>query len=154
MGGTSGGLYSIFMSSLAKSLKQESQSQSSLTIATFAAALSGALESLFKYTRARAGDKTLIDTLQPFVEALSNTSDLQEARNVAIRSAKATKKLDAKFGRASYVSKDELKKSYATGGAKSGAAEDLEAEDDEEGVPDPGAIGLAAIIDGGVKGFF
>lgn len=154
MGGTSGGIYSIFMSSLAVALKKENALE--FNVKLLAKGLEEALESLFKYTRARVGDKTLIDALEPFISTLSKTGDLKAARNAAIKSAKATKKLDAKFGRASYVSKEELKKFQTESKGKSteGDEEDLDVDDDEEGVPDPGAIGLAGIFDGAVKAYY
>lgn len=159
MGGTSGGLYSIFMSSLAVSLKTAAakSSEKSLSVKVLADSLQNALESLFKYTRARTGDKTLIDALEPFIESLLKNNDLKAARSASIRHAKGTKKLDAKFGRASYVSKDEFKNFHtkSTGGSGGDDADNLEVDDDDEsGIPDPGAIGLAALFDGAINGYF
>jgi hypothetical protein len=54
MGGTSGALYCIFLSSLAQNLWDAP---------SFADALQGALDSLLKYTRARLGDRTCLDCL-------------------------------------------------------------------------------------------
>lgn len=138
MGGTSGGLYSIFLSAIGKSLKHKEDKEGSyeLSIDAMAPALHSAMESLFKYTRARAGGRTLIDALQPFVEELSKSKDLNKANKAANDGAEHTRKLEAKFGRASYVSSDEFKQF-----------------DKEGGLPDPGAIGLAALIDGFVKAY-
>jgi len=61
MGGTSGALYCIFLTALAGSLATES---------TFPKALRGALGVLLKFTRARVGDRTMMDCLIPFVEVL------------------------------------------------------------------------------------
>ncbi|KAF5093444.1 hypothetical protein D0Z03_002415 [Geotrichum reessii] len=128
MGGTSGGLYSIFINALANSIKQHSEKETSLNIALFAATLPSALESLYKYTRARPGDRTLIDALTPFIETLSSTKDFKAAVESAVKGAESTRKLEANFGRASYVAKEEYEK--------------------EGGIPDPGAIGLAALLTG------
>lgn len=122
MGGTSGGIYAIFLTALAKSLKQQGAADS----AGVAAALKSALyDGLFKYTKARVGDRTLVDTLQPFVDELSKSGNLQAAVDAAKKGCDATGDLEARFGRSSYVSKD-----------------------DAAHIPDPGAVGLLAIIEG------
>ncbi|KAG4427612.1 hypothetical protein IFR05_016904, partial [Cadophora sp. M221] len=94
MGGTSGALYCIFLSSLAQSLQDSSN---------FAEALDGALESLLKYTRARLGDRTCLDCLIPFVETLKKTGDSEKALGEAEKGVENTKKLEAKLGRSSYL---------------------------------------------------
>ncbi|CAN3364774.1 dihydroxyacetone kinase 1 [Diutina catenulata] len=122
MGGTSGGLYSIYLTALSKHLKGTSGEQ-------VAEAMKGALDDgLFKYTRARKGGRTLVDTLQPFVETFASTKDLKKAVEAATKGCESTKTLEAKFGRASYVDESEFKQ--------------------EGGIPDPGAVGLLAIIKG------
>lgn len=129
MGGTSGGLYCIFLSALAKGVRDTGSTQ--LDEKTLATASKTALDSLFNYTKARKGDRTLIDALQPFVETLNAGKGFSEAVKAADEGAESTRKLEAKFGRASYVSRDELKQF-----------------DSEGGLPDPGAIGLAALLKG------
>lgn len=94
MGGTSGALYCIFLSSLAQSLREAS---------TFAQALDEALQSLLKYTRARLGDRTCLDCLIPFVETLKKTGDPKKALMGAERGVESTKNLEAKLGRSSYL---------------------------------------------------
>ncbi|KAH6716797.1 dhal domain-containing protein [Leptodontidium sp. MPI-SDFR-AT-0119] len=94
MGGTSGALYCIFLSSLAQSLRDAS---------SFAEALDGALESLLKYTRARLGDRTCLDCLIPFVETLKKTGDSKKALEEAEKGVESTKNLEAKLGRSSYL---------------------------------------------------
>ena len=64
MGGTSGALYCIFLTALAGSLATEG---------TFPKALKGALGALLKFTRARVGDRTMMDALIPFVETLEES---------------------------------------------------------------------------------
>ncbi|KAA8913692.1 hypothetical protein TRICI_003123 [Trichomonascus ciferrii] len=129
MGGTSGGLYCIFLSALAKGVRDTGSS--ALDEKTLATASKAALESLFNYTKARKGDRTLVDALQPFVETLNSGKGFAAAVKAAVDGADSTRKLEAKFGRASYVSKDELKQF-----------------DNEGGLPDPGAIGLGALLSG------
>ncbi|KAI0462370.1 hypothetical protein LJB42_003861 [Komagataella kurtzmanii] len=139
MGGTSGGLYSIFISALAKSLKEKELSEGAytLTLETISGSLQAALQSLFKYTRARTGDRTLIDALEPFVKEFAKSKDLKLANKAAHDGAEATRKFEAKFGRASYVAEEEFKQFESEGG-----------------LPDPGAIGLAALISGITDAYF
>lgn len=94
MGGTSGALYCIFLSSLAQNLWDAP---------TFAEALKGALEHLMKYTRARLGDRTCLDCLIPFVETLGVSEDSEKALEDAEKGVESTKKLEAKLGRSSYL---------------------------------------------------
>lgn len=123
MGGTSGGIYAIFLTSFVKHL----QDLKSVETSTVAQALKGALyDGLFKYTKARKGGRTLVDTLQPFVDELNESGDVKKALSAAKESCDNTAKLQAKFGRATYVNEEEFK----------------------GGVPDPGAVGLYAIIEG------
>lgn len=129
MGGTSGGLYSIYLSALAKGINDSGDKQ--LTVNTFKKASQSALEALYKYTRARPGYRTLIDALQPFVETLNAGKGPRAAVEAAQQGAEKTRKMDALVGRASYVAKEELRKL-----------------DSEGGLPDPGAVGLAALLDG------
>lgn len=123
MGGTSGGIYAIFLTSFVKNL----QELKTVDTASVAKALEQALYAgLFKYTKARKGGRTLVDTLQPFVDTLVSTGDVGQAVSEANKSCDKTASLQAKFGRATYVSEEEF----------------------QGGVPDPGAVGLLAIIEG------
>ncbi|EMG49713.1 DAK Dihydroxyacetone kinase [Candida maltosa Xu316] len=125
MGGTSGGLYSIYLTALVKHLKESKD----VSVQSVGDAMYHALhDGLFKYTRARVGGRTLIDTLQPFVDTLHETGDLDKAVESATKGCEETKNLHASFGRASYVNEDEFKA--------------------EGGIPDPGAVGLLALIKG------
>lgn len=94
MGGTSGALYCIFLSSLAQQL---------LEAPSFPDALNSSLNELLKYTRARLGDRTCLDCLIPFVETLKRTGDSKEALREAEKGVETTKKLEAKLGRSSYL---------------------------------------------------
>ncbi|KAH6673700.1 dhal domain-containing protein [Halenospora varia] len=82
MGGTSGALYCIFLSSLSQSLS---------TSPTFSSALQCSLDHLLKYTRARLGDRTMLDC------------DARKALDDAGKGVETTKKLEAKLGRSSYL---------------------------------------------------
>lgn len=129
MGGTSGGVYSIFLISFIKNLRNY---ESLETVEPFANSLyNGLYLGLYNYTRARVGGRTLIDTLEPFVNTFKDTLDISKAAQAAINGSEATRKLEAKFGRASYVDEKEFKKFEKEGG-----------------LPDPGAIGLATLIAG------
>lgn len=138
MGGTSGGLYSIFISAMGSYLKKKEDSDGPFTVdeRIFADTLEAGLDGLKKYTRARKGDRTLMDALIPFVETFKSSGDMDSAAKAATAGAESTRKLAAKFGRASYVSEDEFRKF-----------------DNEGGLPDPGAIGLAALVNGAVNGY-
>lgn len=94
MGGTSGALYCIFLSSLAQHLWDAN---------TFSEALKGALRHLLKYTRARLGDRTCLDCLIPFVETLGESGDVGMAMEGAVRGVEETKVLEARLGRSSYL---------------------------------------------------
>ncbi|AMD22081.1 HGL259Cp [Eremothecium sinecaudum] len=128
MGGTSGGLYSILLSGFSKGLikacKDENEEVSPEIIAE---ALETALEILYRYSGARPGDCTMIDALEPFVKTFSKTKDFDKAFKAADEGAKATARLEAKYGRASYV-----------GHTKN--------------IPDPGAVGLVEFLRGVKEG--
>ncbi|CAD0090110.1 unnamed protein product [Aureobasidium vineae] len=114
MGGTSGALYCIFLTSLSSALA------STESVAT---ALSVAMEQLLNYTRARLGDRTMLDCLIPFVETLKSTGDVEKALAEAEKGVESTKNLEAKLGRSTYLD-----------------------ESATRGVPDPGAYGLLVLL--------
>ncbi|RVD86472.1 uncharacterized protein DFL_004746 [Arthrobotrys flagrans] len=89
--------------------------------------LSGALQELCTFTLARKGHRTLMDTLIPFIETFEQTGDLNKAVEEGGRGCEETKKMEAKLGRASYVSAEQVEK--------------------DGGVVDPGALGLKSIWD-------
>lgn len=123
MGGTSGGLYSIFISGLSTGIIEECPNDKPVDAKSFAKALQTATETLFKYTRARPGDSTMIDALQPFVDEFAKSLDFHAAFLKAEEGADSTATLEAKFGRASYV-------------------------EDTDAIPDPGAVGLVEFLKG------
>src|SRR5579862_4924415 len=81
MGGTSGALYSIYLSALAQGVAQSNSSTVTLTV--MATAADFALKALGKYTPARVGDRTLVDALDPFVKELNESKDLWKAVEAA-----------------------------------------------------------------------
>lgn len=116
MGGTSGALYCIFLTSLSSALASTE---------SVAAALSVALDQLLNYTRARLGDRTMLDCLIPFVETLKSSGDVEKALVEAEKGVESTKNLEAKLGRSTYLDESATK-----------------------GVPDPGAYGLLVLLKG------
>ncbi|EGG00640.1 uncharacterized protein MELLADRAFT_50347 [Melampsora larici-populina 98AG31] len=115
MGGTSGGLYSIFFNALAVGIKanvQEEGQKCMVDANTWAKGLDQALTTLYKYTRARSPSRTLIDPLSAFILTLTLTpTDFSSAVEAAKGSAEATMYLDAKAGRAAYVDRSKVKDS-------------------------------------------
>jgi len=126
MDGTSGAIYAIFLNALAHGLRQNSPEAPQPTNADiWAKALESSLKSLSKYTPAQPGDRTLMDALFPFVQTLSRTQDLESAARAAEEGAQKTKGMKASLGRTVYVGGEGWEK-----------------------VPDPGAYGLAELLQG------
>lgn len=124
MDGTSGAIYAIFLNALAHGLRQNSPSSPQpITAEIWAKALDSSLQSLSKYTPAQPGDRTLMDALFPFVKTLSQSGSLESAAKAADEGAKGTRGMRASLGRTVYV-----------GG------------EGWQGVPDPGAHGLAELL--------
>lgn len=128
MDGTSGAIYAIFMNALAHGLReQDTGSEKPVDAKTWAAALVSSLKALGKYTPAQPGDRTLMDTLVPFVDALGKGENVKVAAERAREGAEKTKGMTASLGRAVYV-----------GGESEWMGK----------VPDPGAWGLAEFLEG------
>ncbi|MGM8428212.1 dihydroxyacetone kinase subunit DhaK [Enterobacter cloacae] len=114
MGGSSGVLMSIFFTAAGQKL-HDGQS--------LADALLSGLAQMKQYGGADLGDRTLIDALQPALEALQ-INDLQAAAQAAQQGAEATARMGkAGAGRSSYVNKENL-----------------------DGVMDPGAVAVAEVF--------
>ncbi|KAG8768218.1 Dihydroxyacetone kinase 2 [Ceratobasidium sp. 428] len=123
MGGTSGALYSIYLSALAQGLQNTSAEPAR---AEYASAASFALDRLYTYTRARPPSRTLIDPLEAFVKSLGDESvGLERAFEAAHLAAENTKNLPARAGRAAYVEAETVK-----------------------GICDPGAWGVRCLLQG------
>lgn len=119
MGGTSGALYCIYLTALAGALASEP---------SIPRALKAALEQLLKYTRARLGDRTMMDALIPFIDTLECSGDAERAIEDARRGVEGTKTMEASLGRSTYLDESATK-----------------------GVPDPGAYGLLILLEGMCK---
>ncbi|KAG0223229.1 Dak1 domain-containing protein [Mortierella sp. GBAus27b] len=128
MGGTSGIIYCLFLDGLAQQLHQLGiTSNASLSPKVWGKAMLGALDTLYQYTTARPGHRTLIDALQPFTTKLAETGDLNAAVKAADEGAKATANMKPKRGRAVYVGQN-------------------------DSVADAGAAGLVAVLSGVANG--
>ena len=124
MDGTSGAIYAIFLNALAHGLRQNSPSSPQpINAGIWAKALQSSLQALGKYTPAQPGDRTLMDALVPFVNTLSKEESTDAAAKAAQEGAQGTKGMKASLGRTVYV-----------GG------------EGWQGVPDPGAHGLAELL--------
>ncbi|KAF9880468.1 dihydroxyacetone kinase [Colletotrichum karsti] len=123
MDGTSGAIYSIFFAALSSELRKASAGVLDLKAWTKVAV--GALEKLQQATPARQGDRTLLDALEPFVKTLEKTGSVKDAVAEARKGVEATKGMAASLGRAVYVEESAWGK-----------------------VPDPGAEGVLAILEG------
>ncbi|KAI8975288.1 dihydroxyacetone kinase Dak1 [Mycotypha africana] len=128
VGGTSSAIYCIFFNALASGIVKNTGDKSTANAHVWVAAARHALATLMTYTKARIGDRTLMDTLCPFIDTLNNdASNLKEAVKAARDGAQSTCNLTAKLGRSSYLSNKEVM---------------------ESGIPDAGAYGLAEILTG------
>jgi dihydroxyacetone kinase len=130
MGGTSGAIYAIFFNAVSNSISSRNFATSSADGLVFAMsqALQDGLAELYRYTPARQGHRTLMDALIPFIATFAAEQDLDKACAAAAAGAESTRSLTPILGRASYVSRNHL------------AA--------EGGLPDPGAIGVASVVNG------
>lgn len=116
MGGSSGVLMSIFFTASGQKVAKKQP---------LAEALLFGLEQMKRYGGANLGDRTLIDALQPALEALKDGS-LKAAVQAAQAGADATENMQkANAGRSSYVNSENLK-----------------------GVKDPGAVAIAEVFAG------
>ena len=114
MGGSSGVLMSIFFTASGQKMAKKQPLVDALLFG---------LAQMKRYGGADLGDRTLIDALQPALEALKN-SDLNAAVKAAQKGAEATAQMEkANAGRSSYVNSENLK-----------------------GVKDPGAVAIAAVF--------
>ncbi|CDK29800.1 unnamed protein product [Kuraishia capsulata CBS 1993] len=125
MGGTLGALLFIFLRSFISRLEQELQEGASDNVSSFAKALDYGLNTLFQYTKAREGHRTVMDVLIPFCRVFSQTQDITKAVEAAENAAEGTRRLRPKLGRATYVGLSKDQKDFP---------------------PDPGAYGVYEIL--------
>ncbi|KAH8736335.1 dihydroxyacetone kinase [Ilyonectria robusta] len=103
MGGTLGGILGILFVSLRTAIENNYQLATTQgPVMLWAIALSSALGNLRRYTPAKVGDRTVMDTLIPFAEAMGSGS-FDDAVEAAIKGAEATKTMTPRLGRATYV---------------------------------------------------
>jgi len=125
-GGTSGVIWGVILSSIASELDNEGE----ITIEQISLGVAKALQNVQNFGKAQVGDKTLIDTLDPFSSSISSSvasrksfsDSWASAALVAEQAAESTKDLLPKIGRARPHAEKSL------------------------GTPDPGALSLALII--------
>lgn len=102
MGGASGVIFGSMFLGGVKGMKPEAELDGEL----FTKMMRASVESIKQRGKASVGDKTMVDALEPAVEALekADKSDLTECLAVAAKAAaegvEATKNMVAKFGRA------------------------------------------------------
>ena len=131
VGGTSGPLFGMFFRDLAKAGADDGESSETVpTLEQVAEALAAGQAVVQKYGEAEVGDKTMIDSLAPAVDALREAlsagkdaaATLADAEQAAVEAARATAETVARRGRASYVG------------------------DVAKGVIDPGAAAMALVL--------
>lgn len=144
MGGTSGALYGIFLSSFASSVQKLYGEMHTTDLKLFVKSAEHALRTLAGYTTARQNSRTLMDGLIPYIFELSKLASsgdhdtrsvLERALKAAEEGTEATKWMQSSFGRSTYV----------------GAASDDSFP--THGIPDPGACGIVSIARGILASF-
>jgi phosphoenolpyruvate---glycerone phosphotransferase subunit DhaL len=109
--GVDGGATGPLFGALFMGMSESAEGKESLDAESLAAAFEVGLASVQKYSRAKVGDKTMIDALVPAVEAMRSAAGsgaelvaaLEQAAEAAAQGAESTKDLQAKFGRAKNV---------------------------------------------------
>ncbi|KAI9524323.1 hypothetical protein NQZ68_018005 [Dissostichus eleginoides] len=126
MGGSSGALYSLFLTAAAGHVTEEQSSA-----AAWATAMHAGTQAMKKYGGADVGDRTMLDALCPAVDELmklktappgGQVAVLQSAVKKASLGAESTLHLTAMAGRASYIAAERVS------------------------LPDPGAVAVATIM--------
>ncbi|KAI2615721.1 glycerone kinase [Hypomontagnella submonticulosa] len=109
MGGTLGGILGIFFVSMRTALEENiSLARSEGLPQLWAKAVRTALDNLRRYTPAKVGDRTVMDTLIPFAEGLLS-GQFADGVAAAVKGAELTKTLKPRLGRATYVGADTSK---------------------------------------------
>ncbi|KAL5478930.1 hypothetical protein ACEPAI_2217 [Sanghuangporus weigelae] len=135
MGGTSGALFGLYFTALSNAFSSSTSTSNSIREAPLAA-----LRALSTHTPARPGDRTIIDSLSPFCSALAKGESLVSSAKKAREGAESTRGMRARLGRATYV-----------GNHHHPNAGQID-EEDPSLPPDPGAWGVAALLEGLVYG--
>uniref|UniRef100_A0A8C5BT84 Triokinase/FMN cyclase n=1 Tax=Gadus morhua TaxID=8049 RepID=A0A8C5BT84_GADMO len=126
MGGSSGGIYSLFLTAAAGHLTEGLSHAGA-----WANAVHAGIQAMMRYGGAEPGDRTMLDALCPAVDELlkvkaapsgGEMAVLQAAVKAAELGAESTRDLRARAGRASYIAAERVT------------------------LPDPGAVAVAAIL--------
>lgn len=103
VGGAAGPLYGTLLLQMGSAMTGQEQ----VDLAGFAAAWRQGMEGVVSRGKAQPGDKTMLDALEPGVQALERASDLNGGLSAAVTAAEqgmnATTPLVARKGRASYL---------------------------------------------------
>ncbi|XP_075974445.1 triokinase/FMN cyclase-like [Anticarsia gemmatalis] len=105
MGGTSGGIYSLGLSAASQAMAKAKSNDA----AAWLSAWQSAMQAITTYGGAEPGDRTMLDTLHTAAETFKQNVSaelkalLKKTDEAAETGAKATAKMVAKAGRASYV---------------------------------------------------
>lgn len=103
MGGTSGGIYSLGLSAASQTFTRAKSNDA----VSWLTAWESAMQAISKYGGAEPGDRTMLDTLHVAAEAFKQNLNKNEVYQKTIQAAddaaKATAKMIARAGRASYV---------------------------------------------------
>ncbi|KAI0880620.1 glycerone kinase [Annulohypoxylon maeteangense] len=109
MGGTLGGILGIFFVSMRNALEENTAiAESEGLPKLWAKAVQAALDNLTRYTPAKVGDRTVMDTLIPFAEGL-RSGVFADGLEAAIKGAELTRTLKPRLGRATYIGADSSK---------------------------------------------
>jgi dihydroxyacetone kinase-like protein len=132
-GGSAGPLYGTLIEGFAGVLSDDMEDDAEIDAPTLKAMLAGSKEALFEITKARVGDKTMMDAWIPGVEAAQTAEGgvkavLEAASSAAARGVAATEKMVSKFGRARSYGEQTL------------------------GAPDVGAVSAALLLEGFLRG--
>ena len=113
-GGASGALYGMFFMTVGKSLGAGPFDSGPAMTATLCAALDAGMVAICKVGKSKPGDKTMLDSLAPFIQALdeASTHELATAWAMALPAAeagaKATAEMIAAKGRSSKLGERSL----------------------------------------------
>ncbi|KAK2576056.1 hypothetical protein KPH14_007397 [Odynerus spinipes] len=109
MGGSSGALYCLFFTTAAKEFSYFKENES--MAAAWSRAFRSGLNCMIKYGKAKSGDRTMLDTLEPACKAFEqlvaeSSADITSMITAVWQGCEATKSMKARAGRASYVKKE------------------------------------------------
>lgn len=114
--GVDGGAVGPLLGGFFMAMAPAAQGKTTLNAAELATVFEAGLAGVLKQTKARPGDKTMVDALQPAVDALRSAADaaatvhdaLERAADAAEQGAKSTEGLQARFGRAKNIKEQSI----------------------------------------------